>query len=372
LSNFTPSDQQNEAIKAVINWYNQSDGSRSPFFYLGGVAGTGKTSCARTIADQIGGNVLYAAFTGKAALVLRGKGCVDATTIHSLIYKAIEDEETGEVDFLIDHESKVREARLVIVDECSMVSEDMGKDLLKFQTPVLVLGDPAQLPPVKGLGFFTSGKPDFMLTEVHRQAQDNPIIRLSMMVRNRERLVPGRYGDSIITTMGGNDPVIMEDYEQTICGLNKTRRTLNEMSRTAKGFDDPFPVVGDRLVCLKNERELGVLNGGLWDVTEIKMRYPKSITMTLRTADDGYRPEFVRAYVHHAFFNGTEKEIDWRERKKYNEFDYGYALTCHKAQGSTFKSCLIIDESASFREDRYKWLYTAITRASDRITLIVD
>ena len=58
-----------------------------------------------------------------------------------------------------------------------MVDEDLGRDLLSFGKPVLVLGDPAQLPPVKGGGFFTEAEPDVMLTEVHRQAADNPIIR---------------------------------------------------------------------------------------------------------------------------------------------------------------------------------------------------
>ena len=70
-----------------------------------------------------------------------------------------------------------------MIDECSMVDAELGRDLMSFDVPVLVLGDPAQLPPIQGGGFFTEAEPDAMLTEVHRQAQDDPIVRLSMEVR---------------------------------------------------------------------------------------------------------------------------------------------------------------------------------------------
>src|SRR5919107_1831700 len=87
-------------------------------------------------------------------------------------------------------------AALIVIDECSMVDAELGRDLMSFGVPVLVLGDPAQLPPVQGGGFFTEAEPDAMLTEVHRQARDNPIIRLSMAVREGERLALGQYGES--------------------------------------------------------------------------------------------------------------------------------------------------------------------------------
>lgn len=365
----TPSNEQNRAIQSVMTWYRSRN--RKPFFYLAGFAGVGKTSVARFIADEIGGTILYAAFTGKAAQVLRSKGCDGASTIHSLIYKSHEDEQTGAVTFRLDPYSKVKNADLIIIDECSMVNEEMGQDLLSFKAPVLVLGDPAQLPPVKGEGFFTSGEPDYMLTEVHRQARDNPIIAMSMKVRDRQKLSMGRYGESLVTSVHGDELFDMDDFEQTICGMNKTRRALNELARNTRGFEGDFPVVGDRLVCLKNDRETGFLNGGLWDVAEIKKIYANAIKLKISSVDqeDGKLP---KAFIHKSFFTGDEKNLDWRERKKYHEFDYGYALTAHKAQGSTFKTCCIIDESYVFREDRHKWLYTAITRASDRITVVID
>ena len=151
---------------------------------------------ARHIAEGVDGDVLFAAFTGKAAQVLRSKGATKASTIHSLIYRprgeeAIEDEETGKTNvtpmFTLNRQSAVSKADLIIIDECSMVDETLGSDLMSFGTPILVLGDPGQLPPVSGGGYFTDHEPDILLEEVHRQARDNPIIDLAQMVRERQR-----------------------------------------------------------------------------------------------------------------------------------------------------------------------------------------
>lgn len=72
--------------------------------------------------------------------------------------------------------------RLIIVDEASMIGEDVLLDLLSFGVKCLFSGDNAQLPPVNG----TCGllkNPDYMLTEIVRQAEDNPIIRLATLAR---------------------------------------------------------------------------------------------------------------------------------------------------------------------------------------------
>src|SRR3954462_10251116 len=176
---FTP--HQDAALKAVAAWLKAKpgQGGTSQTFRLFGYAGTGKTTLARHLAENVDGKVQFAAFTGKAAMVMRSKGCAGATTIHSLIYRARES--GAEVpDFELWDEAPASKAKLIVIDECSMVDEELGRDLMSFGVPVLVLGDPAQLPPIQGGGYFTETEPDAMLTEVHRQAQDNPIVRLSM------------------------------------------------------------------------------------------------------------------------------------------------------------------------------------------------
>src|SRR6478609_4934555 len=148
------SPQQDEALLAVSRWLKDKNGPQ--VFRLFGWAGTGKSTLAVHLAQGVK-SVKYAAFTGKAALVMRKHGCRGASTIHSLIYSLVS-EKAGEPKFVLDPES-----------------EAAGPDLLSFGTKVLVLGDPFQLPPVQGAGFFTSAEPNVMLTEIHRQARDNPI-----------------------------------------------------------------------------------------------------------------------------------------------------------------------------------------------------
>jgi exodeoxyribonuclease V len=143
--------QQEAALHAVAAWLKRG---KPQTFRLFGYAGTGKTTLAKKIAEDVKGEVAFGAFTGKAALVMRAKGCAEARTIHSLIYRASETE-TGEPSFVLNEDSAVARSKLVIIDECSIIDAELGRDLLSFGVPVLVLGDPGQLPPVKGGGFFT-------------------------------------------------------------------------------------------------------------------------------------------------------------------------------------------------------------------------
>ena len=369
----TWSPQQDQALLAIRDWHRDSD---DQVFYLGGYAGTGKTTIAKEAAASVSQNALFAAFTGKAALVLQSKGCTGAQTIHSLIYKAYEhediDEQTGEIlrvewRYGLNPLSEVTTADLVVIDECSMVGDRLGEDLLSFGTKVLVLGDPAQLPPVRGEGFFTRVEPDFMLTEIHRQAADNPIIRMSMDVREGRRLERGGYGDSRVIELRSLGQRMVTGADQVLVGLNRTRRTVNAKVRHLQGRDPSRPEVGDRLVCLKNDRNRALLNGGLWTVSAVEDRDEGFLALELASID--VRRLTARVKVHRLFFDTRVDEIPWDIRKKSDEFTYGYALTVHKAQGSQWDNVLLIDESATFGQDRARHLYTGLTRAAQRITV---
>jgi ATP-dependent exoDNAse (exonuclease V) alpha subunit len=372
MTTFSP--QQDEALLAVGRWLKDAKKGRAPqLFRLFGYAGTGKTTLARHIAEGVDGEVKFAAFTGKAAMMLRSKGCNDAGTIHSLIYRSKTEDDTGDPSFTLNRQSDVKSADLVVIDECSMVDEELGRDLMSFGVPVLVLGDPAQLPPVKGGGFFTEQEPDVMLTEVHRQAQDNPIIRLSMQIRAGERLEPGEHGETRIVRRGDIGKEDMANLvlasDQVLVGRNKTRRDFNARMRALMGRSDPMPVAGDKVVCLRNNKSKGLLNGATFTVKAVGKARTGMVTM--RLDPDDISALNVKVSVLPEFFTGQEDSLPWQVRKESDEFDYGFALTVHKAQGSQWDKVVLFDESFAFREHRERWLYTAITRAAESVTVVV-
>ena len=373
MPQFTP--HQENALKSVAEWLKAKPGTNGTpqVFRLFGYAGTGKTTLVRHIADEADGEVKFAAFTGKAASVMRGKGCRGASTIHALIYRA---RESGEEipSFDLWDEAPASKAELIIIDECSMVDAELGRDLLSFGVPVLVLGDPAQLPPIQGGGFFTEAEPDAMLTEVHRQAQDDPIVRLSMDIRAGESIEPGRYGETTVLRKSDLDPDRVIEADQVLVGRNATRRSYNTRMRERRGFEDEMPSAGDKLVCLRNNRKKGLFNGGLWTVKERSGRKggAKTGIMTMRLLpDDDTGTRGVKVSVRPECFSGGIEQVDWQRRKPYDEFDYGYVLTVHKAQGSQWDDVVLFDESFAFPDSRDRWLYTGVTRAAKRLTVVV-
>lgn len=362
------SGEQDKALKSVDKWFFQ-ESKRKTVFRIFGYAGTGKSTLAKHFAENIDGIVHYAAFTGKAADVMRKKGCHGASTIHSLIYKAETNEITGETTFHLNRQSPLKDAALLIIDECSMVDESLGADLLSFRVPILVLGDPAQLPPVEGAGFFTDATPDIMLTEIHRQAKDNPIIYLSTMIR--EGVIPkiGDYGSSKVVNKVSTGELLQAD--QVLVGRNATRTAYNQKMRKLLNFNTDEPQVNDRLICLANDKELGIFNGGLFKVSQLltTKKNTNFLHMRLESEDEVATPKMVK--VHKSFFMPEVKTPDWKSLKGSQRFDYAYTITTHKSQGSQWENVLIKDESYCFRDDKFKWLYTAATRASESIILWV-
>lgn len=402
---------QDEALLKAKRWLQNRD---QQVFHFFGYAGTGKTTLAKYLAEGIDGTVLFGAYTGKAAHVLKTKGCDNASTIHSMIYHSrdksrtrlkqleadlveligrltasqVDDisnnpkvkelnrqikEESDNADqpfFVKNPDSVVQEADLVIIDECSMVDERMGQDLLSFGTPVLVLGDPAQLPPVGGAGFFTENvTPDVMLTEIHRQANESPILRMATKVRNQESIQVGDWGEDCHVLPEGTklDPERILSFDQLLVGRNRTRHASNAKIRKLKEIEDAYPVIEDRLVCLRNNGELGLLNGQIFNVSDVTGVMDNKVFMSI-VPEDGIASVEVAAHEHH--FLGKGDELKWYEKREAEEFDFGYALTVHKSQGSQWGSVAVFDESPCFKKDRHRWLYTAITRAADSVTVI--
>jgi exodeoxyribonuclease-5 len=372
---FSP--EQDRALLAASRWLKAGD---RQVFRLFGYAGTGKTTLARHIAEGVDGDVLFAAYTGKAAQVLRSRGARGASTIHSLIYRprgeeVVSDEETGKETlsptFSLNRQSPVAKAKLIIIDECSMVDEALGRDLLSFGTPVLVLGDPGQLPPISGGGFFTEHEPDILLEEVHRQARDNPIVDLAQTVREGREIMIGDYGSTakVIGRQSVTADLVL-DADQVLVGTNRTRRRYNDRLRELKGFDGLLPASGDKLVCLRNDTAKGLLNGSLWQVVSAPRTVKFAMTLLIRSEDEGVERVSAKVKVLKQVFEEPELEVPWQLKRRHDVFDFGYALTVHKSQGSQWDEVVLFDESFAFREHRTRWLYTAITRAAERLTIV--
>jgi ATP-dependent exoDNAse (exonuclease V) alpha subunit len=418
-------------MRAVADWLATPAGSRAPVFYLGGYAGTGKTTLAMHLAANVA-RAVFLAYTGKAALVLQQRGCPSAQTIHSAIYRAqgeardpkvaalrlevtdLERQLTAEglsdvdrnrllqqltaaqealqkagrgkraqpIFGLREEGASILGADLVVVDECSMVGDRIQRDLLGFGIPVLALGDPFQLPPVGDGGGFTRGEPDFVLTEIHRHARESGVLRLATAIRDGDpiqdpgspdcRVLPkpsARRGESL-------DPTALLGADQVIVGNNKTRRAFNHRYRQRAGLFDlhgPGPGPDDRVVCLRNDDRCAVpmLNGAQWRVKEAHSDFTSMRTfLGIEGIDQVGQDTVAEAHLHH--FIGREEEIQDYEHRQAQEFTYAYALTAHKAQGSQWPKVVVWDESDNFRQYGYdprRHLYTAVTRAQHDLTV---
>jgi exodeoxyribonuclease-5 len=299
--------QQLAALDAIARWREAND---RPFYFLSGYAGTGKSTLAAALDGREPDTVAYGAYTGKAAAVMRAKGCAGAATIDSLIYRPelesycaagapcahppcrqrCRHARTRFIGRSRNPDSIVNDADLVVVDEVSMVGRQMGEDLLSFRKPVLVLGDTAQLPPIGDGGFFTARKPDFCLTEIHRQARGSPVIELATLARQGLPLVHGRYGDSeVVYDIATKD---MLSFDQVICGVHRSRHQLNQRIRRALGYRGPIPARGEKVLCLKNSRWKGLRIGTTWTVLDAKPIDDGFIAMTVE--DEAGKSKWMR------------------------------------------------------------------------------
>jgi exodeoxyribonuclease-5 len=368
------SEQQLDALAAIECWLGARD---QPFFYLAGYAGTGKTTLAAEIGRRYAGDVVFGAYTGKAAAVMESKGCGGARTIDSLVYrpkvehacvqrppcanppcgKLCRHARERHAGRELNKDSLVRYVGLAIIDEVSMVGEEMGRDLLSFNTPVLVLGDVAQLPPIYGGGYFTDGEPDFALTRVHRQALGSPVIELATMARRGEAPDFGDYGEGSAVVEGTTIKALL-DFDQVICDTHKTRHSLNKDIRRALGYDGPTPEVGEKVICLRNNWIKDLRNGTLWTVVAAEPPDNNGFVAMTVENDDGLTVDVAAPEAGFSSYDSAGGDLMG------DPFAFGYAITCHKAQGSQWDSVLVIDESWVFRRERWRWLYTAIYRSS--------
>ncbi len=377
--------EQQAAVRAIERWWRDPHGSQ--VFCVAGYAGTGKSTVVNHVIAELGvsrSRTAFLAYTGKAALVLQCKG-LPARTIHSLIY-GVEEDAAGKPRFTL--RSDLPESYdLLVVDEVSMVSDDLLKDLLTFGVPILALGDPAQLPPVEGDSCGILDHPDAFLREIHRQAADNPILWASMLARRGEPIPMGSHGEALHVVPYRQvkfGEVDLEAFDQIICCTNKMRRQLNSTIRERRGFSGTLPMVGERLLSFRNVRESvssasftplvnglqGTVSVAPWNVDLEAERGQLSLALSDQADDvfSGLTVDLCR-FVH----PGEDHPRSLPGNGRLAQFDFGYAITAHKSQGSEFPRVLVIlaDIFAKDDTERRQLIYTAVTRASAHLTLAV-
>ena len=405
---------QQEAEALIEAWYFHLN---TQIFVLCGYAGTGKTflvdHVVRALGLVAGESAAFVAPTGKAASVLIKAG-VPATTVHSLIYTREEDievDENGEViseQFLrfVRRESIDSKIKLIVLDETSMVSDEVLRDLLSFGVKCLCCGDPAQLPPVGGSNTLLRS-PVITLREIVRQERDNPIVRLAERIRAGERPQYGEYGSVSVVPRRSLDAAARRklfcEADQIIVGTNRTRALVNREVRAFRGIPPEriLPEEGEKIICTLNDwskplderGDFHLVNGIIGTCYHVREQLDGLGQLDFQPEFLPDRVEdlpfdtgiFVRGQYYHGYGNRAclltngilvhegNREMLRRFKVRREDtvcrFEFAYAVTCHKAQGSEYDFVVVVDESGFFENGR-EWLYTAVTRAKKRLVII--
>ncbi len=382
------SPSQKKIVNKIIDWCKK--GSENQYITIGGYAGTGKTTLIAALRKRISKlqkdtKIGFVSYTGKASRVLLSKlrqahALKDGDsvgTIHSLIYSPLVNEKEEIIGWT--QKEKV-ECDIIIIDEASMVDETIWLHLLSYKIPIIVVGDHGQLPPISG-SFHLIESPQLELIEIHRQAQKSPIIALSIQARLHGYIHPGIYGPTV-RKFSREDADSQESISELLsnyssdtlilCGYNKTRKRLNSHIRNTLGFTSPFPQSGDRVVCLRNNHKKHIFNGMTGTILEIKDESKEWYNAEIQM--DGEDKSYNGLISKEQF--ASNSALNFTNRRSAimagDLFDFGYALTVHKAQGSQAKRVILFEERFSKMDDEMwkRWLYTGVTRAEEELYII--
>ena len=383
--------KQEEGLKIAVQRYNDHEA----WTCIAGYAGTGKSTLVKFIVAALDipeDYVCYIAYTGKAAKVLREKGCPNAMTAHRLLYQSF-----PKADGSFYHKIKRPldwPYKLIVVDEISMLPKEIWDLLLSHKIHVICLGDPFQLPPI-GEDNQVLYNPHIFLDEIMRQAQESEIIRLTMDIRNGKPL----------SLFKGNEVQVIDQKDmvggmygwadQIIVAKNATRRNVNSaMRKMLFNVDDEAPVGGDKIICLRNDwetmTEAGdvLVNGTIGTLNNIRLNKNHPFLKPQMIADflpDDYSeldlaisPQdlyFRNLNIDYKLLTTGEPTVTDKNFKRFPKgmrpltFDYGYCITCHKAQGSEYDKVLVLEEFLR-GNDHDRWLYTAATRAKEKLVIV--
>lgn len=386
--------KQMEGLRIAVDRYKAG----MPWTCISGYAGSGKSTLVRFIIDALEVDhteVAYVAFTGKAANVLKQKGCPNATTAHKLLYYA---EPMPNGTYKFSAKPRMTEYKVIVVDEVSMLPKKMWDLLLSHRIYILATGDPGQLPPIdKTEANGVLDNPHVFLDEIMRQAKESEIIRLSMHIREGNPLTTFNSEGSQVQIISKSQVVNgMWDWaDQILCATNAQRNTLNMAVRAHKGFG-PDPSPEDKVISLRNhwdymsDNQNPLTNGSIGYIkgfTRQNIYIPsyvcgissyEQLTSLIETEEGD---NFCGVPIDYKALTTDEPTFTPQQIYKLNknkkcpeppyEFAYGYAITTHKAQGSEWDKVMVYEEGFPFIPmEHTRWLYTAVTRASQKLVIV--
>lgn len=387
--------KQEEGLKIAL----ERHANMERYTVISGYAGTGKSTLVRFIIEALGVDekrVAYAAFTGKAAEVLRKKGNKNACTLHKLLYDHFPKPAGG---FFRKPKPKI-DYDVVVVDEVSMAPKTLMELLLKHKCYVICLGDPFQIPPIdKDEDNHLLDRPHIFLDEVMRQAQESEIIRLTMDIRTGKDIPFCDKGKEVLVLPRQELTTGMLTWaDQVLVGTNATRLAINNQMRSLYGFEGG-PQEGEKVICLRNywdevsENEGDPLVNGTIGYLKNGFKTFREIPRWIKNAPDSFDVWQANFIVGEDYFPSTEidynmlltgeKCCDWRLSYQLGklkaklgeivpkEFAFAYAITVHKAQGSEWPNVLLLEERFPFDPlEHARHLYTGATRAEDKLVLV--
>lgn len=392
VSDIVLTEGQSQLIDKIMKWYKDfnngttSEYEHPQYFVYSGAAGVGKTRVIKEIisALRIQNHYVGCAYTGKAVQNIQKNG-LKAKTIHSLIYNIYLERVKNERGRFVEipvfelKEELDEDYKLIFVDEASMVNDDLAFEILSFGKPVIFLGDMNQLPSIYGSSNIMK-KPDFVLTQIVRQSEDNPIIMLSQMIMKGMPILEGDYGNCKVVRRYEIGPDVLNDFDQIICVTNKIREQINQTCRVfrygPKNIQKPHLL--DKIVCRQNNWDIEangyfLTNGTTGILTNIDSSDVAKGYYTIDFHPD-YFPQnidFEKLQVDAEYINADFTARKYMGRTPNEKFEYAYALTVYLSQGSEYNRVLYIDDWFHDAKLTQKSRYTAITRAKESITIVL-
>jgi exodeoxyribonuclease-5 len=400
----------------------------TPLVALRGLAGTGKTTiipALKQALEHCGLAVDIGAPTNRAAMILRAKGLETADTVHSLALepqftapyntavawlRLREEDSEQELPALLEPHAAQADAlralveayspqrvlssvgiharhhligfgpravptsTVLVIDEASMVGEQLLAICAQAYPQIILVGDPGQLPPVHDAAVLHRAW-GVDLTEVHRQAQASPLLQLAY--RARQGYAFWRHGTEGYTpAVFACQSVPPHQFLESplLTWRNRTRIACTLAIRQALGYPADRAVPGEPLVCRCTDRASrvdGFFNNALFRVDSVSANDARDITVR-----DEMTGSIARVSAHFEELDGDCIEVDAIP------FRFGYCLTAHTAQGGEWplvyisRPDLIALSGYCWHQEQMgylaQWAYTALTRASEQVGILAQ